>query len=71
MPLMIYITFMPWNVDESVLRSDAGMTVTDADGAIIFAPVTAQRDSALLLLPGRPVDPRAYAPLARSVALKD
>jgi hypothetical protein len=70
MPLMMYISFMPWNVDESVLRSDAGMTVTDADDAIIFAPVTAQPDSALLLLPGCPVDPRAYAPPARRVASK-
>ena len=53
-----------------MLSSDAALAVTDADDAITFAPVTTQRDSALLLLPGCPLDLRAYAPLTRSIAAK-
>jgi hypothetical protein len=67
MPLAAYVTFRPWGVAADVLQTHGGVTVTDRDEAIVFTPAAA-RSSGLLLLPGCPVDPVAYAPLARQIA---
>jgi pimeloyl-ACP methyl ester carboxylesterase len=67
MPLAAYLTFRPWGVPPEVLASRDGVTVTDDSDAIAFMPRQA-RANALMLLPGCPVDPVAYAPLARRVA---
>ena len=67
MPLAAYVTFRPWGVAADVLQTHGGVAVTIGSEAIVFAPA-APRSSGLLLLPGCPVDPVAYAPLARRVA---
>ena len=67
MPLAAYVTFRPWGVPADVLQTHGGVTVADRDEAIVFMPA-APRSSGLLLLPGCPVDPVAYAPLARRIA---
>ena len=53
----------------AALRSDSLVSVHDADGQFTFAPRTVRPGGAtLLFFPGALVDPRAYAPLARTVA---
>jgi pimeloyl-ACP methyl ester carboxylesterase len=67
MPIAAYVTFRPWGVAADVLETHAGVAATTRDDAIVFAPA-APRSSGLMLLPGCPVDPVAYAPLARRIA---
>jgi pimeloyl-ACP methyl ester carboxylesterase len=67
MPLAAYVTFRPWGVAPDVLQTHGGVAVTIRDDAIVFTPA-APRSSGLLLLPGCPVDPVAYAPLGRRIA---
>ena len=67
MPLVAYVTFRPWGVAAEVLQTHSDVAVTTRDEAIVFTP-GALRSSGLLLLPGCPVDPVAYAPLARRIA---
>lgn len=67
MPLAAYLAFRPWGVAADVLQTHGSVAVTTSDEAIVFAPAE-PRSSGLLLLPGCPVDPVAYAPLARRIA---
>jgi hypothetical protein len=67
MPVAMFLTFRPWGVGSAILSSSAAVAVTDDETAIAFVPAT-RRGRGLLLLPGCPVDPRAYAPLARNLA---
>jgi pimeloyl-ACP methyl ester carboxylesterase len=48
--------------------SDSTVTVAHADGIWQFNPLTEPKASTLVFFPGALVDPRAYAPLAISVA---
>jgi pimeloyl-ACP methyl ester carboxylesterase len=51
------------------LRSDAAVRVTVRPDDVLFEPpTTASRATGLLFLPGTPVDPIAYAPIARAIA---
>ena len=53
----------------NALRSDAAVRVTVRSDDILFEPAAAHRAAAgLLFLPGTPVDPIAYAPIARAIA---
>jgi hypothetical protein len=69
--LYFYLSYRATGFDAAaVLRSDARVSVTDADGLITFAPVgsgggggNAPRAS-LVFIPGAMVEPTAYAPLA-------
>ena len=67
MPLAMFLTFRPWGIAPAVLQNNNNVTVTNTDDTIVFTPSTAKA-SGLLLLPGCPVDPIAYAPLARRIA---
>jgi hypothetical protein len=67
MPIAMYLTFRPWGVPADVLQAHGGVDVGVEDEAIVFSPERPSV-SALLLLPGCPVDPVAYAPLARRIA---
>ena len=67
MPIAMWLTFRPWGLPEGVLASGGRVTVANRDDAIVFAPQPANA-SGVLLLPGCPVDPDAYAPLARRIA---
>lgn len=67
MPFVMWATFRPWGVDGAVMTASATVAVSDEDDAIVFGPSQA-KTTALMLLPGCPVDPLAYAPLARSLA---
>lgn len=67
MPLAMFLTFRPWNVPAATFADTAATRVADEDAALIFAPA-APRATGLMILPGCPVDPRAYAPLARAIA---
>lgn len=67
MPLAMFLTFRPWHVDSLIFVSDSVTTVDETDDAIAFVPA-APTGAGLLLIPGCPVDPRAYAPLARAIA---
>lgn len=53
--------------DESVLRSDDRVTVLEEGPYLDFKP-KASNGAGLVFYPGSGVDPKAYAPLARSIA---
>jgi pimeloyl-ACP methyl ester carboxylesterase len=48
--------------------TDSTVTVVYADGVWRFNPAAVSQSAVLIFFPGALVDPRAYAPLARSVA---
>lgn len=53
------------------LRSDAAVKVTVQSDSVLFEPAAVPRAAAgLVLLPGTPVDPIAYAPIARAIAAR-
>lgn len=49
------------------MESDALVEVVEKD-SIVFTPLKTQADKALIIYPGGKVDPRAYAPAARTFA---
>ncbi len=51
----------------AALSSDAQVTVTE-DNWITFAPTASQPETGLIIYPGGRVDPRAYAPVAHTIA---
>lgn len=67
MPIVMWLAFRPWGLPEGVLVSSGRVAVANRDDAIVFTPQPASA-AGLLLLPGCPVDPEAYAPLARRIA---
>jgi pimeloyl-ACP methyl ester carboxylesterase len=67
MPIAAYVAARPWGVPEQALQPDGRVAVAIGDDAIAFTPAE-PRTSGLLLVPGCPVDPIAYAPLARRIA---
>lgn len=56
------------NVDPAVLKSDQRIRVAESEQSWAFIPTQSDFKTALLFFPGGGVDPRAYAPLARSIA---
>jgi predicted esterase len=56
------------DVDPKALKSDGRVVVTEAADSWSFEPAKGAKPVALLFFPGGGVDPKAYAPLARSVA---
>jgi pimeloyl-ACP methyl ester carboxylesterase len=67
MPVAMWLMFRPWNLPPGTLATDAAIAVRDRADAIVFTPARAAA-TGLMLLPGCPVDPHAYAPLARRIA---
>ena len=67
MPVAMWLMFRPWGVPAGTLVSDDTVTVVDREDAVVFRPVQAS-GAGVMLLPGCPVDPHAYAPLARRLA---
>jgi pimeloyl-ACP methyl ester carboxylesterase len=67
MPVAMWLMFRPWNVPTGTLESDAAVVVVDRDDAVLFRPAQGT-GAGVMLLPGCPVDPHAYAPLARRLA---
>ena len=67
MPVVMWAVFRAQGLDEVVLRSARDLRVIETDDALTFEGASG-RDPRALLLPGCPVDPRAYAPFARRLA---
>jgi hypothetical protein len=67
LPFVMFITFRAQGFDDSVLLTTADVRVDREDDAIAFRP-RSPLPTRLMLLPGCPVDPLAYAPLARDLA---
>jgi pimeloyl-ACP methyl ester carboxylesterase len=71
--IYLFVSYRARGFDAAILRSDQRVTVTDASGLLTLAPVDhthAATSSSLIFIPGAMVDPTAYAPLAREVALR-
>lgn len=62
------IAYRANSVAREATAADHTVAVAYADGIWKFSPATGPISSTLLFFPGALVDPRAYAPLARSVA---
>lgn len=71
---LIFFGFQLWSmqargVDDTVFVDGSKVQVEDSDASIVFTPAVDTLSSALLFYPGALVDPRAYAPMARDIAL--
>ncbi len=75
--ILVTIVFNGWmfmgrraqGFDKGILRSDARVAVESTSEWLSFTPVGAPKSAGLMFFPGGMVDPRAYAPLAHSLAL--
>ena len=54
--------------DESILQSDGRVTVREEGPYLDFKPNGETKGAGLVFYPGSGIDPKAYAPLARSIA---
>lgn len=67
-PFVAFLMFRPWNLPPQTLVSTSATRVSDSEIAVRFEPGDRQTAAGVLLLPGCPVDPYAYTPLARMLA---
>ena len=68
-PFVMYAMFRAQGLPPDTFLSTPTLLVTESDSYVRFNPAPA-RKSALMLIPGCPADPHAYAPLARTIALQ-
>lgn len=68
-PAAMYLMFRAQNLPPDTFATTSTVLVTESDSYVRFQPA-AQTRSGLMLVPGCPADPHAYAPLARTMALK-
>lgn len=67
----MYVESRPTAQARLAIQTDATVRVTVRPEDMLFEPVAVRRAAAaLLFLPGSPVDPIAYAPLARAIAAR-
>lgn len=66
-PLAMYLMFRAQNLPPDTFVTTPSLQVTESDSYVRFQPQP-PLSSGLLLIPGCPADPHAYAPLARAVA---
>lgn len=62
------VSLQAWNVDDSILKSDAAITVSESADMIRFSDAKDTHVAEVIFYPGALVDPEAYAPLAREIA---
>jgi pimeloyl-ACP methyl ester carboxylesterase len=70
MPFVAFLMFRAQGLPEETLASTSSIEVVDGDGSLLFAQRGATNAERLMILPGCPPDPVAYAPLARSLAAR-
>jgi pimeloyl-ACP methyl ester carboxylesterase len=68
-PAAMYVMFRAQNLPPDTFATTSTVLVTESDSYVRFQPA-GQTRSGLMLVPGCPADPHAYAPLARTIALK-
>jgi pimeloyl-ACP methyl ester carboxylesterase len=66
-PVAMFLMFRAQNLPPQTLISTADVRVTESDVYVRFQPGTAT-GTGVVLIPGCPADPLAYAPLARRLA---
>lgn len=66
-PIAMYLMFRAQNLPPGTFVTTPALQVTESDSYVRFKPQS-PASSGLLLIPGCPADPHAYAPLARAVA---
>ena len=68
---ILWATIIPAPMPEAIatLQSDSNVTVSTNDPWLVFTPTSKNLKTGLVIYPGGRVDPRAYAPLAREIAL--
>jgi pimeloyl-ACP methyl ester carboxylesterase len=66
-PVAMFLMFRAQGLPPDTFVSTSEMLVTESDMYVRFQPAAAAK-KALMILPGCPADPHAYAPLARQVA---
>lgn len=65
---MLFYNMQAQGFESTVLLSNNKVTVQNLSNAIIFTPTVDTMGSALIFYPGALVDPKAYAPMARTVS---
>jgi pimeloyl-ACP methyl ester carboxylesterase len=68
-PLVMFLAFRAQGLPEHVMITTAAVRVAPEGGYVRFDPATPTRER-IILLPGCPVDPVAYAPLAHGLAAR-
>jgi pimeloyl-ACP methyl ester carboxylesterase len=68
MPAAMFLTFRAQGLPEGTLVDDEAVEVSERQGDLQFMAREATSRERVLLLPGCPVEPAAYAPLARALA---
>jgi pimeloyl-ACP methyl ester carboxylesterase len=69
-PLAMYLMFRAQGLPPDTFATSADLQVTESEMYVRFQP-SAKSTVGLIIIPGCPADPHAYAPLARAVALHD
>lgn len=69
LPLAMFLMFRAQGLPPDTFATTATLSVTESDSSVRFQPASAPQ-AGLILLPGCPADPHAYAPLARSIATR-
>jgi dienelactone hydrolase len=64
----VMLAFEPAGVGPELLTSDAHVRVDDRADALVFRPLNDRAEAGLILYPGCPVAPEAYAPVAHRIA---
>jgi pimeloyl-ACP methyl ester carboxylesterase len=67
-PVAMFLVFRASGLPPDTFATTDALRVTESDGYVRFQPIAPVR-AGLMLIPGCPVDPNAYGPLARSIAL--
>jgi pimeloyl-ACP methyl ester carboxylesterase len=68
-PFAMYLMFRAQDLPPDTFVTTSELQVTESDTYVRFQP-TKLASAALMIIPGCPADPHAYAPLARATALQ-
>ena len=66
----LFYNMQAQGLESSILDSDNTVGVENLPNALLFTPAVDTMGSALIFYPGALVDPKAYAPMARTLAKK-
>jgi len=64
----LFYNMQAQGVESSILESNNKVRVQNLENVLLFTPVVDTMGAALIFYPGALVDPKAYAPMARTIA---
>jgi surfactin synthase thioesterase subunit len=64
----LFYNMQSTDLDQSIMESDNNVSVENLSNAYVFTPTVDTMRSALIFYPGALVEPKAYAPMARTIS---